>query len=117
MSRLPGFRLCRAPGLAWRRARFQRARCPGGRAPPAGAAGRTALAHKLRAPLRALAARRRTDKAHASPEDEAPCVIEEAFVAVFCDLLYGSGWMDLTETEEAERESNWELVRQRRFSP
>jgi len=36
-------------------------------------------------------------------------VIEESFVDVFCDLVYGGGWMDI-EREEVDRECNWALV-------
>ncbi len=36
-------------------------------------------------------------------------VIEEAFVDVFCDLVYGGGWVDV-EREEVDRECNWALV-------
>jgi hypothetical protein len=38
-------------------------------------------------------------------------IIEEAFVDVFCDLVYGGGWMDLERDEELDRECNWALVR------
>jgi hypothetical protein len=34
--------------------------------------------------------------------------IEEGFVGVFCDLLYGSGWID--RWEQTFRECNWALV-------
>ncbi|OBZ73366.1 hypothetical protein A0H81_07159 [Grifola frondosa] len=37
-------------------------------------------------------------------------VIEEAFVDVFCDLVYGGGWMDNERLEETDRECNWALV-------
>ncbi|RDB19451.1 hypothetical protein Hypma_013501 [Hypsizygus marmoreus] len=37
-------------------------------------------------------------------------VIEEAFVDVFCDLMYGGGWMDLERDEELDRNCNWALV-------
>lgn len=37
-------------------------------------------------------------------------VIEEAFVDVFCDLVYGGGWMDIERGEETDRECNWALV-------
>jgi len=37
-------------------------------------------------------------------------VIEEAFVDVFCDLIYGGGWMDLERVEELDRDCNWALV-------
>ena len=37
-------------------------------------------------------------------------VIEEAFVDVFCDLVYGGGWMDLERYEELDRDCNWALV-------
>jgi hypothetical protein len=37
-------------------------------------------------------------------------VIEEAFLDVFCDLVYGGGWMDLERVEETDRECNWALV-------
>lgn len=36
--------------------------------------------------------------------------VEESFVDVFCDLIYGGGWMDLERAEEVERECNWALV-------
>ena len=36
-------------------------------------------------------------------------IIEEAFVDVFCDLVYGGGWMD-KEREDIDRECNWALV-------
>lgn len=35
-------------------------------------------------------------------------VVEEGFVDVFCDLLYGGGWMD--RAEGTFRECNWALV-------
>lgn len=37
-------------------------------------------------------------------------VIIEAFMDVFCDLIYGGGWMEI-EWEEADREYNWALER------
>ena len=37
-------------------------------------------------------------------------VIEEAFIDVFCDLIYGGGWMDLERCEEVDRDCNWALV-------
>lgn len=37
-------------------------------------------------------------------------VIEEAFLDVFCDLIYGGGWMDDERREETDRECNWALV-------
>lgn len=37
-------------------------------------------------------------------------MVEEAFVDVFCDLIYGGGWMDLERCEETDRECNWALV-------
>lgn len=37
-------------------------------------------------------------------------VIEEAFLDVFCDLIYGGGWMDLERIEEIDRDCNWALV-------
>ncbi|KAI0357161.1 hypothetical protein OH77DRAFT_1451388 [Trametes cingulata] len=37
-------------------------------------------------------------------------VIEEAFVDVFCDLIYGGGWMDDERREETDRECNWALI-------
>ena len=39
----------------------------------------------------------------------AEMVIEEAFMDVFCDLMYGGGWMEI-EREEVDRECNWALV-------
>ncbi|KAH7886807.1 hypothetical protein F5I97DRAFT_1870488 [Phlebopus sp. FC_14] len=37
-------------------------------------------------------------------------MIEEAFMDVFCDLLYGGGWMDTERGEEIDRECNWALI-------
>ena len=37
-------------------------------------------------------------------------VIEEAFLDVFCDLIYGGGWMDLERGEMLDRDCNWALV-------
>ena len=37
-------------------------------------------------------------------------VIEEAFIDVFCDLVYGGGWLDIERCEEIDRECNWALV-------
>ncbi|KAI0791288.1 hypothetical protein C8Q75DRAFT_805635 [Abortiporus biennis] len=37
-------------------------------------------------------------------------VIEEAFIDVFCDLIYGGGWMDAERAEEVDRDCNWALV-------
>jgi hypothetical protein len=37
-------------------------------------------------------------------------VIEEAFLDVFCDLIYGGGWMDVERYEEIDRDCNWALV-------
>lgn len=37
-------------------------------------------------------------------------VIEENFVDVFCDLIYGGGWMDLERYEMLDRDCNWALV-------
>ena len=37
-------------------------------------------------------------------------IIEEAFVDVFCDLIYGGGWMDLERGEMLDRDCNWALV-------
>ena len=37
-------------------------------------------------------------------------VIEEAFLDVFCDLVYGGGWMDIEREEDVDRECNWALV-------
>ncbi|KAI0781673.1 hypothetical protein BC629DRAFT_1289715 [Irpex lacteus] len=37
-------------------------------------------------------------------------VIEEAFLDVFCDLIYGGGWMDVERYEEVDRDCNWALV-------
>lgn len=37
-------------------------------------------------------------------------VIEEAFLDVFCDLVYGGGWMDLERGETLDRDCNWALV-------
>ena len=38
-------------------------------------------------------------------------IIEEAFVDVFCDLVYGGGWMDSERSEDVHRDCNWALVR------
>ncbi|KAI0034802.1 hypothetical protein K488DRAFT_77022 [Vararia minispora EC-137] len=40
-------------------------------------------------------------------------VIEEAFIDVFCDLVYGGGWMDFEREEDVDRECNWALVEYR----
>ncbi|KAH7910413.1 hypothetical protein BJ138DRAFT_1152931 [Hygrophoropsis aurantiaca] len=37
-------------------------------------------------------------------------MIEEAFLDVFCDLVYGGGWMDIERGEETDRECNWALI-------
>lgn len=37
-------------------------------------------------------------------------LVEEAFMDVFCDLVYGGGWMDIERGEETDRECNWALV-------
>lgn len=37
-------------------------------------------------------------------------LIEEAFLDVFCDLIYGGGWMDDERREETDRDCNWALV-------
>jgi len=37
-------------------------------------------------------------------------VIEDAFIDVFCDLVYGGGWMDMEREEVIDRECNWALV-------
>ncbi|KAG6336201.1 hypothetical protein ID866_2878 [Astraeus odoratus] len=37
-------------------------------------------------------------------------VIEESFLDVFCDLVYGGGWMDIERIEETDRECNWALI-------
>ncbi|KAF5347772.1 hypothetical protein D9756_010316 [Leucocoprinus leucothites] len=37
-------------------------------------------------------------------------IIEESFVDVFCDLIYGGGWMDLERGEGLDRDVNWALV-------
>ena len=36
--------------------------------------------------------------------------VEEAFIDVFCDLVWGGGWMDLERGEEIDRECNWAIV-------
>ena len=38
----------------------------------------------------------------------AEMVIEEAFMDVFCDLMYGGGWMEIEW--EVDRECSWALV-------
>jgi hypothetical protein len=71
------------------------------------------------APAQTEAERRRLKKTQrAMPVfgwDTAPVLgpeefVEEAFVDVFCDLVYGAGWMDTDRVDEAERECNWALV-------
>ncbi|KAI0698013.1 hypothetical protein BC835DRAFT_1269557 [Cytidiella melzeri] len=37
-------------------------------------------------------------------------VIEEAFLDVFCDMIYGGGWLDVERYEEVDRDCNWALV-------
>ncbi|KAF8803980.1 hypothetical protein BYT27DRAFT_7108311 [Phlegmacium glaucopus] len=44
-------------------------------------------------------------------------VIEEAFVEVFCDLIYGGGWMDLERGEMLDRDCNWALVEYKSLPP
>lgn len=44
-----------------------------------------------------------------SPVMAAEELMEEGFLDVFCDLIYGSGWMD--RAEATFRECNWALVR------
>lgn len=44
-------------------------------------------------------------------------VIEDAFVDVFCDLVYGGGWMDLERYEELDRDCNWALVEFKSLPP
>ncbi|KAH6903885.1 hypothetical protein BKA70DRAFT_1387504 [Coprinopsis sp. MPI-PUGE-AT-0042] len=44
-------------------------------------------------------------------------VIEEAFIDVFCDLVYGGGWMDLERGESLDRDCNWALYRQQLALP
>jgi len=34
---------------------------------------------------------------------------KEAFIDVFCDLMYGRGWMEI-EQKEVDQECNWALV-------
>ena len=36
-------------------------------------------------------------------------VIEEAFVDVFCDLIYGGGWMDDERSDHAFHEVFWRM--------
>ena len=36
-------------------------------------------------------------------------IIEEAFIDVFCDLVYGGGWIDIGR-DEVDRECNWAMV-------
>lgn len=43
-------------------------------------------------------------------------IIEEAFVDVFCDLIYGGGWMDLERGEMLDRDCNWALVSKKYFN-
>ncbi|KAF8063469.1 hypothetical protein FPV67DRAFT_1506721 [Lyophyllum atratum] len=44
-------------------------------------------------------------------------VIEEAFVDVFSDLIYGGGWMDLERYEELDRDCNWALIEFKSLPP
>ncbi|PPQ77822.1 hypothetical protein CVT25_015316 [Psilocybe cyanescens] len=44
-------------------------------------------------------------------------VIEEAFLDVFCDLIYGGGWMDLERGEVLDRDCNWALVEYKSLPP
>ncbi|KAF8151798.1 hypothetical protein B0H34DRAFT_665136 [Crassisporium funariophilum] len=44
-------------------------------------------------------------------------VIEEAFLDVFCDLVYGGGWMDLERGEMLDRDCNWALVEFKSLPP
>ncbi|PFH49544.1 hypothetical protein AMATHDRAFT_76152 [Amanita thiersii Skay4041] len=44
-------------------------------------------------------------------------VIEEAFIDVFCDLVYGGGWMDNERVEEVDRDCNWALVEFKAMPP
>lgn len=37
-------------------------------------------------------------------------VIEEAFIDVFCDLIYGGGWLDMERDEAQDRDCNWALI-------
>ncbi|TFK71413.1 hypothetical protein BDN72DRAFT_765019 [Pluteus cervinus] len=37
-------------------------------------------------------------------------VIEETFLDVFCDLIYGSGWMDVERGEMLDRDCNYALI-------
>ena len=37
-------------------------------------------------------------------------ILEEAFMDVFCDVVYGSEWMEIAR-EEVDRKCNWALVR------
>jgi len=37
-------------------------------------------------------------------------MMKEACIDVFCDLIYGSGWMDLNRPKEYVRDFNWALV-------
>jgi hypothetical protein len=39
----------------------------------------------------------------------AEVIIEESFIDVFCDLVYGGGWIDFGR-DEVDRECNWALV-------
>ncbi|KAF8907021.1 hypothetical protein CPB84DRAFT_1769288 [Gymnopilus junonius] len=44
-------------------------------------------------------------------------VIEEPFLDVFCDLIYGGGWMDLERGEMIDRDCNWALVDYKSLPP
>ncbi|KAF5331914.1 hypothetical protein D9611_008915 [Ephemerocybe angulata] len=44
-------------------------------------------------------------------------VIEAAFLDVFCDLIYGGGWMDLERGEALDRDCNWALVEYKSLPP
>ncbi|KAI0264839.1 hypothetical protein BC834DRAFT_924457 [Gloeopeniophorella convolvens] len=80
----------------------------------------TPLAHSIDAwPAQRAELARKLKKAHSALPpfgwDTEPVVgneevVEEAFVDVFCDLVYGGGWMDVEREEEVDRECNWALV-------
>ncbi|KAG5645311.1 hypothetical protein DXG03_006500 [Asterophora parasitica] len=44
-------------------------------------------------------------------------VVEDAFVDVFCDLVWGGGWMDLEREELVARDCNWALVEFKSLPP
>ncbi|KAF8646242.1 hypothetical protein AX16_007312 [Volvariella volvacea WC 439] len=44
-------------------------------------------------------------------------IMEESFVDVFCDLVCGSGWMDIDHSDQLERDCNWALIEFKALPP